>query len=107
MRSLWHDGRQEHRHRRPGAINFIEAAQNTKTGGWRCHPGEEGDTSVGGWQLMALKSAQMAGLTVSPAAFDGFRRWLNSVSPGDARREPAPPGAGISPISRAGPSHRR
>ena len=44
------------------AIDFIEAAQNTKTGGWRYHPGEDGDTSVFGWQLTALKSAQMAGL---------------------------------------------
>ncbi len=64
------------------AINFIQAAQNSKTGGWRYHPGEEGDTSVVGWQLMALKSGMMAGLTVSPAALDGTKKWLMSVSKG-------------------------
>lgn len=62
------------------ALNFIVAAQNTKTGGWRYHPGEEGDTSVTGWQLMALKSGQIAGLNVNPAAFDGAKRWFAAVS---------------------------
>jgi hypothetical protein len=66
------------------AINFIQAAQNTKTGGWRYRPGEEGDTSVVGWQLMALKSAQMAGLTVNPATLEGTKKWLSSVSAGGA-----------------------
>ncbi len=64
------------------AINFIQAAQNTKTGGWRYTPGEEGDTSVVGWQLMALKSAQMAGLAVNPATLEGTKKWLRSVSAG-------------------------
>ncbi len=64
------------------AINFIQAAQNTKTGGWRYHPGDEGDTSVAGWQLMALKSAQMAGLSVNPASLDATKKWLQSVSVG-------------------------
>ena len=32
-----------------------------------------------GWQLMALKSAEMAGLKVPPAAFEGVKRWLASV----------------------------
>jgi hypothetical protein len=64
------------------AINFIQAAQNSKTGGWRYHPGEEGDTSVVGWQLMALKSAQMAGLSVNPGVLDGTKRWLMSVGKG-------------------------
>ncbi|HEX3999123.1 MAG TPA: prenyltransferase/squalene oxidase repeat-containing protein [Pirellulales bacterium] len=66
------------------AVNFILAAQNTKTGGWRYHPGDDGDTSVLGWQLMALKSAQMAGLSVNPAAFDGARKWLKAVGVGGA-----------------------
>jgi hypothetical protein len=62
------------------ALNFIQAAQNSKTGGWRYHPGDEGDTSVTGWQLMALKSGQMAKLNVSQAAFDGVKRWLIAVA---------------------------
>lgn len=66
------------------AINFIQAAQNTRTGGWRYHPGEDGDTSVVGWQLMALKSAQMAGLSVNPATLEGTKKWLASVSAGGA-----------------------
>ena len=38
------------------AINFIENAQHGK-GGWRYMPGQPGDTSVFGWQMMALQSA--------------------------------------------------
>jgi hypothetical protein len=64
------------------AINFIQAAQNSKSGGWRYHPGEEGDTSVVGWQLMSLKSAMMAGLTVNPATLDGTKKWLLAASKG-------------------------
>ena len=39
------------------AIQFIESAQHGK-GGWRYQPGQPGDTSVFGWQMMALQSAQ-------------------------------------------------
>ncbi|MGI9516612.1 MAG: prenyltransferase/squalene oxidase repeat-containing protein [Pirellulaceae bacterium] len=42
------------------AIDFIEAAQH-KNGGWRYKPGQSGDTSVLGWQLMALQSARASG----------------------------------------------
>jgi len=45
------------------ALNFIIRAQHPK-GGWRYSPGEEADTSVVGWQLMALRSGQMAYLHV-------------------------------------------
>ena len=33
---------------------FIVRAQNPQTGGWRYQPGDAGDTSVLGWQVMAL-----------------------------------------------------
>jgi len=65
------------------AILFIQSAQNSSTGGWRYTPGEPGDTSVVGWQVMALKSAQMAGLQVDPKVLDGAHRFLKSCSKGN------------------------
>jgi hypothetical protein len=61
------------------ALLFIVAAQNRSTGGWRYNPGEGGDTSVVGWQVMALKSGEMAGLDVPPATWELTRKWLASV----------------------------
>ena len=61
------------------ALQYIINAQNKDTGGWRYNPGEAGDTSVVGWQVMALKSGEMAGLAVPTATQDGMRRWLKSV----------------------------
>jgi hypothetical protein len=68
------------------AINDIVRAQNGN-GGWDYSPGTmRTDTSVSGWQLMALKSGQMAGLDVPKKAIDGASRWLDRVM--------APDGAG-------------
>ncbi len=64
------------------AIAFIVAAQNPGDGGWRYRPGEGGDTSVFGWQIMALTSARAAGLEVPEEAFDKARRWLVQVGGG-------------------------
>ncbi|MCS7238686.1 MAG: terpene cyclase/mutase family protein [Thermoguttaceae bacterium] len=40
------------------AVDFIVRAQHPE-GGWRYDPGQAGDNSVVGWQLMALQSARM------------------------------------------------
>jgi hypothetical protein len=61
------------------AIDYIVKAQHPGTGGWRYHPNQAADTSVVGWQVMALKSAEMAGLSVPPRTFEGVKRWLASV----------------------------
>ena len=45
-------------------INFLAYAQNPSTGGWHYAPQGQGDTSVVGWQMMALKSAAMSGFAV-------------------------------------------
>lgn len=45
------------------AIKFIEFAQHSG-GGWRYEPGQAGDTSVFGWQMMALQSARAANLNI-------------------------------------------
>ena len=52
----------DERFRQPAqlAVDFIVAAQHDE-GGWRYRPGEAGDTSVLGWQLMALQSARSPG----------------------------------------------
>jgi hypothetical protein len=64
------------------AVRFIVDAQNKRTGGWRYTPVEEGDTSVVGWQVMALKSAMMAGIYVDHGVFDLAKQFLKSCSSG-------------------------
>lgn len=64
------------------AIYFIESAQHAG-GGWRYTPGEAGDTSVVGWQAMALQSGRMAGSNVKQTTFDGIGTFLDSVSSGN------------------------
>ncbi len=63
-------------------IAFIVRAQNQQTGGWRYQPGDAGDTSVLGWQVMALKSAEMAGIPVPAKSFELTDRWLDSTAGG-------------------------
>lgn len=60
------------------AIDFIVNAQHS-AGGWRYAPGQPGDTTVTGWQVMALKSGQMAYLRVPRPTLEGAQRFLNSV----------------------------
>ncbi len=61
------------------ALDFIVESQHEEFGGWRYRPQFESDTSVSGWQLMALKSGEMAGLNVPKEAYAGVSRWLDSV----------------------------
>ena len=65
------------------AVAFIIRAQNPSTGGWRYFPGQPGDTSVTGWQVMALKSAQLAGIAVDSFVFDNAKKWFHSVAKGE------------------------
>ena len=61
------------------SLDYIIKAQHAGSGGWRYKPNEPADTSVVGWQMMALKSGEMAGLSVPAKTFDGIKRWLASV----------------------------
>ena len=61
------------------AVTYIEASQHSR-GGWRYQPREAGDTSVVGWQLMALKSAYLAGLDVNPRTPAKAVQFLDFVS---------------------------
>ena len=61
------------------SLNFIVYAQDPVGGGWRYRAREAGDTSVVGWQLMALKSGHMAYLKVPPNTVRGCNHFLDSV----------------------------
>lgn len=61
------------------AIDFIAYAQDPKGGGWRYTPQSQGDTSVTGWHLMALKSASLAKLETNKRTTDRASRFLDSV----------------------------
>ncbi|MDA1214464.1 MAG: terpene cyclase/mutase family protein, partial [Planctomycetota bacterium] len=60
------------------AVNFIVKAQH-KGGGWRYEPNAPGDTSVVGWQVLALESARTAGLRVPRTTFGKTTNFLDSV----------------------------
>jgi hypothetical protein len=61
------------------AIGFILSAQDPAGGGWRYQPRQPGDTSVVGWQLMALKSAKFAYIKIPPQTIAGANNFLNFV----------------------------
>ena len=65
------------------AIGYTLAAQNRSGGGFRYQPGDPGDTSQCGWQLMALKSAELAGIPIPRETRNGLIRFLRTVSAGE------------------------
>jgi hypothetical protein len=58
------------------AVKYSVAAQHETTGGWRYQPGDQGDMSQFGWQVMALKSAQLAGIEIPQRTRDGMLHFL-------------------------------
>ncbi len=67
------------------AIGFTLAAQDRNGGGWRYRPNDPGDTSQLGWQVMALKSGQLAGFAIPEATRAGVERFLKTVAGGRER----------------------
>jgi hypothetical protein len=61
------------------ALQFIGYAQDPKGGGWRYAIQQPGDTSVVGWQIMALKSGQNARLKIPPGTFRLADKFLDKV----------------------------
>jgi hypothetical protein len=61
------------------ALNCIMEWQDLVAGGWGYKPKSAGDTSILGWQLMALKSGNMAYLQINPATIKNAIKFLDSV----------------------------
>lgn len=64
------------------AVKFIQDAQNPGAG-WRYQPQEDNDTSVAGWQVLALKSAEIAGVKVPKRHYEWLGLWLDKVRKGE------------------------
>jgi hypothetical protein len=73
-------GDARHRNAAIKAARFIIDAQDGETGGWRYKPGQAGDTSVLGWQVMVLYSATHLGAKLPEKTVEGALRWLDGVS---------------------------
>ncbi len=69
------------------AVDFIEANQHTD-GGWRYTPDlkRPGDSSVTGWQVLALSSAREAGIAVSPECIEKIRLFFKYRETGEYGR---------------------
>jgi hypothetical protein len=62
------------------AIDFLVAAQNPGKG-WRYSAKSgDNDTSVTGWAVMALKSAELSELSFPKTAYDSTLNWLNEAT---------------------------
>jgi hypothetical protein len=66
------------------AIQYTVDAQHS-AGGWRYQPGDPGDMSQFGWQVMALKSAELGGLPIPDETRVRMTRFLRSVTSGRQR----------------------
>ncbi|MFM8805723.1 MAG: prenyltransferase/squalene oxidase repeat-containing protein, partial [Planctomycetia bacterium] len=65
------------------AVAYVSASQDPVGGGWGYSPKSPGDTSIVGWNLMALKSGHMAFLQIDPRSVKGAVAFLNSVQSDD------------------------
>jgi hypothetical protein len=84
------------------AINFIVNTQNKLDGGWRYEPGAPGDTSVFGWQIFAIRSARLAGLSVPKSTLRRCRIYLDQAAADDFKTTYTyQPGRGASPVMTA------
>lgn len=66
------------------AVDFLVRRQHRTTGGWRYRPGDPGDMSQMGWIIMALRSAELAGIAIPPDTWTGIERFVASVRRGKA-----------------------
>ena len=63
-------------------VDYSVLAQNRQDGGWRYQPGDSGDMSQFGWQVLALHSARLGGAVVPATTMDRMQNFLEKCSSG-------------------------
>ncbi|HJN11260.1 MAG TPA: hypothetical protein QF564_21415 [Pirellulaceae bacterium] len=64
------------------ATRYTRNSQHPSLGGWRYQPGDQGDMSQFGWQVMALRSTELAGIEIPSETRDGMLRFLRRARTG-------------------------
>ncbi len=64
------------------AVQYSVNSQHPTTGGWRYQPGDPGDMSQFGWQVMALKSASLAEVRIPQKTREGMLYFLQQCEHG-------------------------
>ena len=83
------------------AIDYAVKVQDPRGGGWRYDPGMETDTSVTGWFVMGLQSAQMAGLQVPEETWQRVSDYLDRAQHDDGARYGYRPGESYDHVMTA------
>lgn len=64
------------------AVGYLVRGQSGATGGWRYQPGDRGDMSQMGWAVMALRSAELAGVKIPETTWQRCEQFVASVRRG-------------------------
>ncbi|MEM9944246.1 MAG: prenyltransferase/squalene oxidase repeat-containing protein, partial [Planctomycetota bacterium] len=65
-------------------VDYSVNSQNQRDGGWRYQPGDAGDMSQFGWQVLALNSARLGGASIPDETFIQMERFLELCCRGPA-----------------------
>ncbi len=66
-------------------VDYSVFAQNKTEGGWRYQPGDQGDMSQFGWQVLAMHSAHAGGIPIPEKTTAGMRTFLDSCCSGTGK----------------------
>ena len=63
-------------------VQYSIRAQNPTDGSWRYQPGDAGDMSQLGWQVMALKAAKLGGIKIPDSVFNKMKGFIKRCARG-------------------------
>ena len=66
-------------------VKYTTQAQNPTDGGWRYQPGDDGDMSQFGWQVLALHSAAIGGIKIDNQMVNKMHAFLDSCTSGKSK----------------------
>ncbi|MCA9143936.1 MAG: terpene cyclase/mutase family protein [Planctomycetaceae bacterium] len=64
------------------ALKYLLESQHAAAGGWRYGPNQAGDLSATSWMFLAMRDAQMAGLTIEATPLKRVERFIDTCAAG-------------------------